>query len=606
MDWENAPYILKQRLQKNISTITYILLSPPILLYVLIFYYQIIRGEYYYNIAEQNRLRIYTLNAPRGNIYDIKGNILADNRPSVTIFYYPIREPNPNEIKTLLTLLPQSKEKLFFAIRTKKILQLADAVDRKIVFKLLSMKHRISNIFISTEFKRRYIENENFSHIIGYIGELTLNEYNMLKSKGYNYSDYIGKQGIEKSYEEYLRGKNGALIIEVDAKGNPTKILKDLKLSGGDNLFLTIDSDLQNIARKSLASTGKNGAIVGIDPNNGAVRILVSYKDFDPNVFISLSKDERKKLLQDRNLPLFNRALQGLYPPGSTFKILTSIAALNENLVSTEAKYFCSGGFKLGNKIFKCWEKNGHKSIDFFNAIRLSCNVFFINLGLKTDIDKIETYAKMFNFDSTTEIDLPFEAKNICPSKKWKKEKFKSIWYDGDTASVSIGQGYITATPIQMALFASAIANKGTIYKPYVVEKIVDKNGNIMYQHTPVKKNYIKIKPEIWNFIHKSMIEVVNSGTGYAAYIPNFKIAGKTGTAQNPHGEDHAWFICFGPVEENKIPDLALAILVEHGGKGGAVAAPIAKEIFTTYIKNKNLNIELKQKFYRETQEYGD
>ncbi|MFN3551278.1 MAG: penicillin-binding transpeptidase domain-containing protein, partial [Endomicrobiia bacterium] len=341
MDWENVPYILKQKLQKNISTITYILLAFPILLYILIFYYQIIRGEYYYNVAEQNRLRIYTLNAPRGNIYDINAKTLADNRPSITILYYPIRESHPNEVKTLLTFLPQSKEKLFFAIRTQKIVPLADDVDRKVVFELLSMRHRISNIFISTEFKRRYTENENFAHIIGYTGELTLNEYNLLKSKGYNYSDYIGKQGIEKSYEEYLRGRNGALIMEVDAKGNPTKILKNLLPSAGDNLLLTIDSELQIVARKALESTGKNGAIVGIDPNNGAVRILVSYKDFDPNIFISLSKDERRKVLQDRNLPLFNRAIQGLYPPGSTFKILTSIAALNENIVTEEMKYFC-------------------------------------------------------------------------------------------------------------------------------------------------------------------------------------------------------------------------------------------------------------------------
>lgn len=606
MDWENVPYILKKNLQKNISIITYILLTPPVLLYILIFYYQIIRGEYYYNIAEQNRLRMYTINAPRGNIYDINGKILADNRPSITILYYPIKESNPNEIRTLLTLLPQSKDKLFFAIKSQKIVPLVDDIDRKDVFKLLSMKHRISNIFISTEFKRRYIGNETFAHSIGYIGELTINEYNILKSKGYNYSDYIGKQGVEKTYEEFLRGRHGALIMEVDAKGNPTKILKNVQPSSGDNLFLTIDSDLQNVAREMLASTGKNGAVVGIDPNNGAVRILVSYKDFDPNIFISLSTNERKKILQDRNLPLFNRAVQGLYPPGSTFKILTSIAALNENVAPITTKYSCSGGFKLGNKIFKCWEKKGHGNIDFFNAIRLSCNVFFINLGLKTDIDKIETYAKMFNFDGLTDIDLPFEVKNICPSKKWKKEKFKTDWYNGDTASVSIGQGYITTTPIQMALFASTIANKGTIYQPYIVEKIVDKNENIIYQHTPVKKNYIKLKPEIWDFIHKSMVEVVNSGTGYATYIPNFKIAGKTGTAQNPHGEDHAWFICFGPVEENKIPELALAIVVEHGGKGGAVAAPIAREIFNAYIKKKNLQIDTKQQIHQQIQEYGD
>jgi penicillin-binding protein 2 len=605
MDWENVPYILKKELEKNFSFLTYIFLTPIILIYILITYYQVIRGDYYYNIAEQNRLRAYTINAPRGNIYDINGRTLVDNRPSITILYYPIKQTNKQEITNLLSILPESKEKLFFAVKSQKIVPLVEDVNRELFFKLLSMKHRISNIFISTEFKRRYVEKENFAHVIGYIGELNYSEYLTLKSKGYNYNDLIGKAGIERSYEEYLRGRHGALLMEVDAKGVPTKIIKNIIPTPGENIYLTIDKDLQATARNALAALGKNGAVVGIDPRNGAIRILVSYKDFDPNIFISSSKEERKKILQDKNLPLFNRAIQGIYPPGSTFKILTSIAALNENKVSYDTKYFCPGGFKFGEKIFKCWEKKGHGNIDFFNAIRLSCNVFFINLGLRVGIDNIEKYGRMFNFDDTTGVDLPSEVRNILPSKRWKKEKFKIDWYEGDTASVSIGQGYVSVTPIQMALFASVVANKGTIYQPYVVEKIISNKGDILYQHTPVKKGYIKLNDGVWEFIHKAMMEVVNSGTGSAAYIPNFKIAGKTGTAQNPHGIDHAWFICFGPIKENETPELALAIVVEHGGKGGSVAAPIAREIFTAFI-NKTTQTKIEVKTTQTAEEYGD
>lgn len=613
MDWENVSYVVKNDFYKILNVLRYFFIIPFIITFIFLVYLQIFRGGYYYNIAEQNRLRMYIINAPRGNVYDVNGELLADNIPSLDVFYYPTRIFNREEAEILLSILPNSKEKIFYALRSNRITQIAEDVDRFEIFRLLSFNHRISNVFITVGYKRRYIYNENFYHLIGYVGEITHDEYLQYKLKGYHYNDIVGKFGIEKGYEDYIRGINGSLVMEVDAKGNPVKILKNLSPQPGNSLYLTIDKDLQIAAREALKRTGKNGAIVGIDPRDGAVRILVSYKDLDPNIFVSISDlNLRKEILRDKDIPMFNRAVQGQFPPGSTFKILTAIAALCEQKIHLDTKFYCSGSFKFGEKIFKCWEKKGHGYVDLYDGIRLSCNVYFINLGLKLGIDSIEKYAKKFGFGQITEIDLPFEAGGVVPSKKWKKEKLKAEWFEGDTVSVSIGQGYVTVTPLQLALFAATVANKGKVFKPYIVEKIISPSGVEIYKHTPVLKSEINIDSSIWEIIHRCMIAVVESGTGYAAYFSGCSLAGKTGTAQNPHGKDHAWFICFGPCGKDQIPELALAILVEHGGKGGAVAAPIAKEIFQLYCKKKFniISLEKKKNYYFEQNnlnlEYGD
>lgn len=607
MNWGNTPYLLRKQFFTVFNWIKYILILSFVFIYIILIYYQVIHGNYYYYLSEKNRLRMFVINSPRGIIYDVNGEIIADNRPSINIYYYPVKEPSQQEIKFLIELFPHSRDKIFYALKTGKIVKLDMDIERKKLFYLYSLKHRISNIFISTEFKRKYPYKNLFSHLIGYVGKISYSEYKTMKYKGYSYEDLIGKSGIEKFYEEYLRGVNGALFMEVDSKGNPTKILKNLSPKPGNNIYTTVDLYLQKVARDMLIKTGRNGAIVGIDPRDGSIRILVSYKDFDPNLFIEGRELVDNIVLTDSNLPLFNRVLQGTYPPGSTFKILTAIAAIDTNKYLLQTRYFCAGSFKLGEKNFRCWEKSGHGDIDMFNAIRLSCNVYFINLGLRLGIDNIEKYAKMFGFSQKTNIDLPYEMTGVVPSKRWKKEKVSIDWYEGDTASVSIGQGYLNVTPLQLALFVSIIANRGIFYTPYIVSKIVDHEGNVLYFHTPEKKEIKNIKPEVWDFVFKSMKAVVDSGTGMSAKLSGISIAGKTGTAQNPNGQDHAWFICFGPVDEQAPPELALAILVEHGGKGGAVAAPIAREIFKSYLektKQMKLGIHQKQEVYEE--EYGD
>ncbi|MCX7941422.1 MAG: penicillin-binding protein 2 [Endomicrobia bacterium] len=604
MDWENSPYLLRKQFYSVLNVLRYLLLLPIGVIYLFLIYYQIFRGEYYYEISEKNRLRIFSINAPRGIIYDVNNNVIADNRPSITVFYYPLQRVNAEEVNNLLSILPFARDKIFNALKTKKVVSLGSDLDRQTIFHLFLTKHRIGNVFVSTEFKRRYPENGLFSHLIGYVGEITYSEYLSLRTKGYGYTDIVGRSGIEKVYEEYLKGVNGALFMEVDAKGNPTRILRTVPPKVGKNLYLTIDKDLQKVARDAIAKTGKNGAVVGIDPRDGAIRILVSYKDFNPNLFV-VPTEEKKILLKDKSLPLLNRALQGIYPPGSTFKVLTMIAALNEKKFPSKTTVLCQGSFKFGDKIFKCWEKKGHGYVDMFNGLRVSCNVYFINLGLRIGIDEIEKYAKMFYFGEKTGIDLPYEVAGIVPSRNWKKNKFKEEWYEGDTVSVSIGQGYIVVTPIQLAVFVSAVANRGIFYTPYIVSRVEDVDGEILYTHTPNKKDLTKINSEVWDFVINSMKAVVSSGTGRAAYIPEFPAAGKTGTSQNPQGEDHAWFICFAPAEEDKQAEIALAVIVEHGGKGGSVAAPIAREVLIEYYKKTRMKQITPQTVHSEV-EYGD
>lgn len=607
MDWENIPYYVKKQFYNIIYIFRYVIVVAIAIIYLILFYYQIVMGNYYFNIAERNRLKMFVINAPRGIIYDVNNTVIVDNRPSISVFYYPVKKPSLQEVNNVLSIMPVAKEKLFYGLKSNKIVLLGQDIDRETVFKLLSFYHRISNIFVVTEYRRRYVDNELFAHAVGYVGEISRNEYLNLRNKGYNQNDFIGKTGVERIYEEYLRGVNGALFMEVDAKGNPTKIIKSLPPKPGNNVYLTIDRNLQYAAREALMKTGKNGAVVGIDPRNGAIRILLSYKDFNPNLFTKITEivEEKKFLLKDTSLVMFNRAVQGVYPPGSTFKILTTIAALNEKKWLPTNTVFCNGEFKFGDKIFRCWEKKGHGMVNLLNAIRLSCNVYFINLGLRVGIDCIEEYAKSFGFGQKTGVDLPFENFGVVPSRKWKKEKMKMEWFDGDTVSVSIGQGYISVTPLQLAMFIATVANRGVLYQPYIVEKITDSEGNLLYTHTPVKKNVLKIDPTVWDFIFNAMKQVVSSGTGAAAYIHNFPVAGKTGTAQNPHGKDHAWFMCFAPVQDGEIPELALVVIVEHGGTGGSVAAPVAREILTKYVaitRNTQLSIPLD----KGSVEYGD
>ncbi len=583
MVWESESVVLYEGFILRLQKVFIVILIIFTIIGFRFFYLQIIRGEYYYKLSEQNRTQLFLERAPRGILYDVNGKILCENRPSISVLFYPFlsKTTNPevlyNLIKKLEKILPGVRQNIVEGYNSKKTVCLARNISRDLMFKILEQRVDLPGISVVTEMTRYYPYNEVCSHVIGYLGEIDSKELDELKHIGYKRGDTVGKSGIEKQYDMFLRGEDGGWLIETDAKARQRNIAKRIVPVPGRDIYLTIDIELQKTAEECLKKTGLAGAIVGIEPENGAIKILASFPGFDSNLFVVASK-ERLKYFTDKTLPLFNRAIQAEYPPGSVFKIITALSALNERKITINDNFFCPGYFKLGRKIFKCWEEKGHKTVDFYSGITNSCDVYFYNIGLKSGIENIVSYAQKFYLGKTLGIDLPSEKPGFLPISSWRKTKLKYRWMDGDTVNIAIGQGYLTVTPLQLASLISIVANRGKIYKPFLVSKIVAQDGIVVYEHKPEKMSSVEIDETIWYELEKALINVVEEGTGYAAKVSGLTLAGKTGTAENPHGKDHAWFVCYGPVGK---PKLALSVFVEHGGKGGAVAAPIARTIFS-------------------------
>ncbi|MCX5782067.1 MAG: penicillin-binding transpeptidase domain-containing protein, partial [Elusimicrobia bacterium] len=388
-----------------------------------------------------------------------------------------------------------------------------------------------------------------------------------------------GRGGLEQQYDFELRGQDGGWQIEVDALGRQTKMLRYIPSVKGNSLYTTIDSKLQEAAYQALKkSATKKGAAIVIDPRNGAVKALVSVPGFNPDIS---AEKEFLKYLKDKELPLFNRAIQALYPPGSVFKVITFIGAVSDNIVNPKETYTCEGSFTLGNRTFACWLKTGHGKMSLIPAMANSCNVYFYNIGLKIGQKILESIAKEFKIGAKTGIDLPSEKKGLLPSSEWKLKKRNMPWLKGDTVNMAIGQGPLLVTPIQIASMIVAVANGGTLYKPYIVEKISDPDGNILYAHEQEIRGKIELSENTWKLLKNALETAVSNGTGRGCSFSNIKVAGKTGTSQNPQGEDHAWFASYAPADN---PEIAVTVLVEHGGTGGHAAVPVARAIYEQYF----------------------
>jgi len=570
----------------RIIFLTKIVIFCFLIIVLKLFYLQILKGNHFYKISVQNSTELFIEMAPRGVIFDCKNRVLCKNKPVIQVVFYPFLRKNKitveeiNKLKKILNI-KNLENKILSSYNSLTAVGLAENIPLETALKLFEQIHNLGGIYVNTEQNRYYPYKEIASQTIGYLGEINTNELSVMVDKGYKKGDKIGKSGLEKEYDIYLRGKDGGWLIESDASGKQLNILERILPEKGNDLYTTIDIDLQTKAEELFSKNKYYGAIVGLDPKNNAVRILVSSPGYDPNKFI-LKLPERMDYITNQNLPMYNRAIQAQYPPGSAFKIITSLCALNEGKIEPSQKFYCPGYFMLGNKVFKCWEHTGHGEVSFLKGVEKSCDVYFYNVGLKTGKDLILKYADMFGFGKITGIDLPYEKPGFIFTPELLKTE-KKYWYDGDTVNIAIGQGYIDVTPLQMAVMISAVANKGNIFQPYLVEKIVNKNGEIIYLHKTKKINTLDIKKDVWDLLEQGLISVVETGTGQMAKINGLKIAGKTGTAQNPHGKDHAWFICYAPVEN---PEIALAVLVEHKGMGGSIAAPIAREILYERFRN--------------------
>jgi penicillin-binding protein 2 len=567
---------------------------------------QIMRGSEMQQLSEQNRIRVKKVVAPRGIIYDRTGKVIADTRPSFNIYIIPedIKDFSQT-VDGLAGLIGWDREEVVEKLKAASGMppsfpvKIKSDIPMDEVAKIEAHRVYMPGVTIQIEPKRNYIYGASLAHVIGYVSEISEEELSNKKLyKEYSPGDYIGKYGLEKTYEKELRGTDGEKRVEVDAMGREVRTLDVVDSIPGNSLHLNIDLELQLVADKALEN--KRGGVVALDPKTGGVVVLASRPGFDPNKFTSgISKDDWKVISMDKAHPLQNKAIQAGYPPGSTFKILMAIAALEAGVINERTAFVCPGGFHFGNRVFKCWQAKGHGSVSVRRAIVESCDVFFYNVGLKLGVDRIQKMADAIGLGKVTGIDLPAEQKGIIPSTEWKQKRFHEPWYEGETVSVSIGQGAVWLTPIQLAQLASFVAGDGKNFKPQIVNRIISNTGQLVKSFTPIVNAEIKLKPDTLRIVKDGMKGVVNepSGTAYSARVANVAMSGKTGTAQagsvsaGNYLGDHAWFIAYAPSDE---PSLAMSVLVEFGGHGGSQSAPIAKAITENLFKIKTVIKEAK------------
>lgn len=595
---------IPRSIYRKITTITACIIIAFLLLILRLFFLQIVKGEEYRVLSQNNRIRLARLKASRGVIYDRNRNILTTTRPSYTAV---IVIEDAGNLETELALLSRIlnipaekfadriqstlKRKPFKEIILKRDLTFAE------VATIEEFKMDLPGVSVEADSVRSYPHDTLASHLLGYMGEISEKQLQEKRYEKTRSGDQIGQCGLERGFNSYLMGQDGGKHIEVDAHGREVQILGFLDPVPGDNLILTIDLRLQKFIEELLGE--RSGAIVAINPQNGEILALVSHPSFNPNSFASgIGQEEWTSLTKNPLQPLRNRTIQSHYPPGSVFKLFVAMAGLEMRDLRESSSVNCTGHLNIGRWEFGCWKKEGHGHLSLHQAIVNSCNVFFYHAANKIGPEGIAQYAQLFGLGQPTGICLENEDPGFIPTPAWKERVFHHKWYPGETISMSIGQGYVSVTPLQMAVALSCIANGGTLYQPKLVRYILNSYGEITQFFPPHPVRELDISPTNLRIVQKALLGVVNEGgTGGRAKIPGILVAGKTGTAQvialNDRADkksipdelkDHAWFCAYAPFEQ---PEIALAILVEHGGKGGATCAPLAKEIFLKYFQLK-------------------
>jgi penicillin-binding protein 2 len=571
-----------------------------LILGIRLFWLQVIKGEEFRKLSVNNSVRIQRLLPARGLIFDRNKRLVVDNRPSFNVKVVPKDAGSIDELLLKLGEIIEIREgaseelKKALVYTPFKAITIADDVDRDIVAKIETNQFFLPGTYISVEPKRDYLYPGTASHVIGYLGEADTDFLKRKNNIPVRVGDYVGKSGIEKKFEDFLRGEYGGAQVEVNARGKIMQVLNEVPAVPGDNLHLTIDLELQKHAVELLGEEA--GSVVAMNPHTGEVLCMANTPSFNENLFVTGMTDSQwQELIQNPLRPLENKAIQGKYPPGSIFKMIPAAAGLEEGIITCDEKYFCSGRYFYGDRFFRCWNQYGHGNVDIKQALVESCDVYFYKLGVKLGVDKLADYSRLFGLGSKTGIEIENEEAGIVPDSKWKMKRFGRSWQGGETLSVIIGQGYNLVTPLQMAVMTSAFANGGSLVKPFLVKKIVDSKGHTVKESAGSVKKDLGIDEKYLEVINEGLDLVVNSpsGTGYSIKSDKIKIAGKTGTAQVVSSEKykmskgkrkkwlpHAWFIAFAPVEN---PKIAVAVLVEHGEHGSATAAPIAKSIIEKY-----------------------
>ena len=595
-------------LKRRVDIATAVAIFFIALLIVRLWYLQIHRGDDYSQLSENNRIRAQNLNAPRGNILDRQGRIIVTNRPCFNIVWVREDAPNPDEVlKKLSRILNEDISVILERIRSYADhprympFRLKEDIDWRTLVYIENHRLDLPGIRIEVLPNRDYLHGDLASHLIGYLGEINENELKKLSDTNYDLGDQLGKMGIEKIYEKYLRGEKGRKYVEVDVHGLEQKQINTRKPLPGDDLQLTIDIDLQTTAEKAMA--GKAGAVVAMNVNTGELLALTSTPPMHLQEFIGgISTKAWNSMLNNPLHPLINKAIQGQYPPGSTYKIVTALAALNEEVVTPDTIIYCSGSYSFGNRKYGCWKKHGHGPVNLRRALKESCDVYFYQVGQKLGVDTLARYAQSMGLGKTTGIELENEKSGLTPTDAWKRQRYKEAWQEGETLSVSIGQGFNLTTPLQICRMTAATVNGGQLIRPQLLEAITDPDGKKILMFEPVSDGKILGTPEQLDLIRDALTAVVNEqhGTGRVAHLKNISVGGKTGTAQVIHlstykdvdekdipykYRDHAWFTCFAPTEN---PEIAVTVLIEHGGHGGSAAGPVAKQILERYFAQKD------------------
>lgn len=574
-------------------------------LFVRLFYLQVIKGDELRRLSENNCIRLQSTDSPRGLIFDRNEVLLVDNRPSfdLTIILKDAK-PVKDTIQKLSSYIHVPESELTLKIASEKHsspykpIVLKQDIGRDMLAMVETHKYDLPGIGVNVKPRRHYINKQSAAHLIGYLGEINSNELKSSKYSACRQGDYIGKFGVEKAFESFLRGKRGGRQVEVNVMGQVVGVLKTVEARPGNNLYLTIDHMLQQQAEALLENEA--GAVVAMDPATGHILALASSPPFDQNSFVNgMSRKQWEALISNPFRPMENKAVQGEYPPASTFKIITAAAGLEEGIIDENFTVYCPGHYKFGNRIYRCWKKGGHGEVDLVKALTESCDVYFYQVGQKLKVDRIAFYAAAFGLGSPTGINLDHEAAGLIPTSAWKKRHTGIAWQGGETLSVAIGQGYNLVTPMQMVVLISAVANGGTRYKPLIVKEIKSAAGTTIIKSEPQTVGKLPISKQTLTTINKCLWEVVNNlkGTGRIARIDGIEVSGKTGTAQlvnrkedddesaterSLHHKAHAWFVAYAPSID---PKIAVAVIVEHGEHGSSAAAPIARDIIKTYLK---------------------
>ncbi|MES9970857.1 MAG: penicillin-binding protein 2 [Candidatus Thiodiazotropha sp.] len=570
-----------------------------------LFYLQVENHDHYTTLSQDNRVKLEPLPPTRGLIYDRNGEILAQNLPAYSLEITPERTENlDHTIQKLSEIIDITDDDINRFHQLRKQRRRFDSIPIRVrlkdeeVARIAVNRHRFPGVEVKASLLRDYPQGLKTAHLLGYVSRINAQELQIIDISNYRGTNFIGKNGVEKSYESLLHGSVGLQQVEVNAKGRVLRVLENQPPRPGDNLRLFLDMDLQATALQALGDY--NGAVAAIDIKTGGVLTLVSKPGYDPNLFVEgISAKAYQALEQSLDNPLFNRAIRGQYPPGSTVKPFIGLAGLEYDVVGFYQETYCPGYYQLPGKDHKYrdWKKWGHGKVDMQRGIVESCDVYYYELARTLGIDRLYEFLAGFGFGHPSKVDLDGELPGLMPSREWKQKKQREPWYPGETLIVGIGQGYFLATPLQLASATATLANRGHRIRPRVVDSIEKPDGT-QVESPKIVDDLHQLDPMHWEQIIHAMAEVVEGvrGTARSIYTDHYRIAGKTGTAQvfsvkqdeeydeetiAKRKRDHALFIAFAPVED---PRIAIAVVVENGGHGGSVAAPIARQVMDRYL----------------------